>query len=265
MKRINKSNPPNALTEFAVENPTEVWEPSFRDHDAGNSYKSVKHLMLQDQGGLCGYCEKKIQDMPEHHQRIEHYHNKSDVSNPNVNWGLDWNNVFAVCLGGSSQNEEDKKRYPLPKNLSCDAYKEHLVGKGELPQACEGYYLNPLRIITTVGLFDFDKSNGQLHVNKAACANLADIDNRHTSLEKLVEETIRVLNLNCDRLCGDRLEVLKSYNKEIARARKANDRQGLTKLAERWFRNQWPSFFTTRRILLGKNAETYLSQISYNG
>lgn len=265
MKKINKSSPPNALTKFALLNPTALWDRDFRSHKVGESYKSVRNTMIQDQGGLCGYCEKVIHSLPEHKQRVEHYHNKSDTTDPTINWGLDWNNVFAVCLGGSEVSAEEKKQYPLPGNLSCDAHKEHMVSKKLLPEACEGYFLNPLKIVATPCLFSFDKSNGKLMVNKVACDTLVGVDNQYCSTQKLVEETIKILNLNCDRLCADRLEILKSYNQEVAKARKANDRQGLSKLAKRWFNNKWPSFFTTRRILLSKHAEEFLNHSVYDG
>ncbi|MCW2256503.1 hypothetical protein M2263_002594 [Providencia alcalifaciens] len=80
-----------------------------------------------------------------------------------------------------------------------------------------------------------------------------------------VEQAIRILNLNCDRLCADRREVLKSYNQEVAKARKSNDHDGVRKLAERWFRKRWPSFFSTRCALLGQHAERYLKDNNYAG
>jgi hypothetical protein len=51
--------------------------------------------------------------------------------------GLDWNNVFGVCKGGS-----DQKKYPTPENLSCDAHKNHILSSAQT----EGVYLNPLDI-----------------------------------------------------------------------------------------------------------------------
>ncbi|PID44938.1 MAG: TIGR02646 family protein [Proteobacteria bacterium] len=263
MKKINKSPAPNPLTEYEKNNPKADWDNGFRNEQCGNSYNDIKTIMLADQGGLCGYCEKKIQILPAHHQRVEHFHSKSDQSDPNKNWALDWDNVFLVCLGGIK--EKENTAYQLPANLSCDAYKDHLIQKKRLPKACEGYYLNPLRIISKAGLFKFDKSTGKLVINKEQCENLTDIDNQYSSFEELVEKTIDILNLNCQRLCDDRLEVLKSYNQEVAKYRRIKDKQGLNKLARRWFNNKWPSFFTTRRDLLGSHAEHFLAQSSYNG
>ena len=81
----------------------------------------------------------------------------------------------------------------------------------------------------------------------------------------LAEQTINVLNLNCERLCKDRLEVLRFYNRQIKKYREMEDGAGLSKLSESVFRNRFPEFFTTWRSLLGKHAEKYLQSIAYNG
>lgn len=260
MKKILKSDPPNELTDYADKNPTEVWE-SFRNYNASADYKALRARIFEDQGGLCGYCEKQVSILPEHLQRVEHYHSKSDKSST-INWDLDWYNIFGVCNGGGNA---DQYKHPLPDNLSCDSYKDHLIKIKKLPKACEGYYLNPLRVISTANLFTFNKATGELEVNTKACAGLSDIDNHYDTLVELVEKTIEILNLNCDRLCDDRLVIRNEWNQQIARARKAKNCEIHSQLAKRWFRNKWPSFFTTRRILLGKHAEAYLNSIDYNG
>jgi uncharacterized protein (TIGR02646 family) len=264
LKKINKSLPPNALTIYESQNSTNNWDNDFRNHNSGQDYKAIKQLLLQDQSGLCGYCEKKVSILQENKQRVEHFHSKSDVTNPIKNWALDWQNVFVVCLGGSGI-DTDKSKHPLPFNLSCDSYKDHLIQKNKLPVANEGYVIDPLKVTANPCLFYFDKSTGALSANKDACLHFNYPQNKYPNTEALVEKTIEILNLNCQRLCDDRLEVLKSYNKEVTKARKMNDRQGLEKLATRWFNNKWPSYFTTRRILLGQHAEAYLVQIAYNG
>lgn len=257
MKKINKSLPPNPLTEFAEHNPNGNWD-DFRN--ARQPYDDLKRQMLQDQGGICAYCEKKFSDASQS-QRIEHFHDKSDM-NSEHNWALDWNNVLLVCLGGSTP--EDKKQYS-PNHLSCDAHKGTIK---TLPAACEGYFLNPIHIQTTACLFIFDKATGKLLVNCDVCQQLA-MDNLSNQYGDdwcmLAEQTINVLNLNCERLCKDRLEVLRFYNRRIKKYREMKDGAGLSKLSESVFRNQFPEFFTTWRSLLGKHAEEYLQSIAYNG
>lgn len=258
MKRVNKSLPPNPLTDYAQNNPNATWE-DFRNN-ARQSYDDLKQQMLREQGGLCAYCEKKLPEDTTK-QRIEHFHNKSDTILAH-NWALDWNNVLLVCLGGSTPN--DKAQY-APEHLSCDAHKEQVK---ELPDACEGWYLNPTQVKTIARLFDFDKATGKLLVNCDACQQLANdnLSNRHGSdWCMLAEETIRILNLNCRRLCDDRLEVLKSYNQKMKYYRENQDKLGMQKIAESVFSKKFPSFFTTWRSLLGKHAEDYLTSIQYNG
>lgn len=259
MKKINKSLPPDSFTEFAQANPTATWN-DFRDDNSGQSYKDLRQKILLEQGGLCAYCEKKLSDNIMQ-QRIEHFHNKSDITT-NHNWALDWDNVLLVCLGGSTKEDKDKYK---PEHLSCDSHKEQIK---ELPEACEGWYLNPYQIKTIARLFDFDKATGKLVVNCAACQELAN-DNlpNHYGDDwcMLAQETIRILNLNCQRLCDDRLEVLKFYNQKVAFHRKQNDKLGFQKISDSVFRKPFPAFFTTWRSLLGKHAEEYLASIGYNG
>lgn len=258
MKKINKSLPPNPLTVFVNSHPNATWD-DFRNN-ARQSYADLKQKMLAEQGGLCAYCEKKLpNDVTQ--QRIEHFHNKSDLS-PQHNWALDWENVLLVCLGGSTS--DDKANY-APDHLSCDAHKEQVKG---LPEACEGWYLNPVQIKTVARLFNFDKATGKLLVNCAACQQLAndDLPNQYGSdWCMLAEETIRILNLNCRRLCDDRLEVLKFYNQRMKYYRENQDRSGIQKIVEFVFNKKFPSFFTTWRALLGEHAETYLDKKKYEG
>ena len=72
-------------------------------------------------------------------------------------------------------------------------------------------------------------------------------------------------NSNCDCLTTERLLVLKQYNHEVANASKSNDNNFKLKLIHKWFDKKWPSFFTTRRILLGDAAEKHLLTIGYVG
>ncbi len=261
MKKICKSTEPTALSDFRHHHPNAQWQEL---RDTG-PYTVVKETIFQDQGHLCAFCETRLPPEKASHQRVEHFHPKSDTTDPDHNWTLDWENMIGVCKGGSKQSADNKVSYPTPENLSCDAHKAHLITSGKLPEKCEGHVLNPLRIINTPCLFKFDKRTCELQPDPEACAQLADIDNRYDSLVELVEETIRILNLNCSRLVDDRRAVLTAFNREFAKARKSNNRQYKTQLSEHWFRTRWPSFFTTRRILLAQAAEEWLAGQKYRG
>jgi hypothetical protein len=152
----------------------------------------------------------------------------------------------------------------LPANLSCDAYKDHLIVKNKLPIACEGYLINPLELPAFPCLFDLNKRTGELKP-KDKYGDLGIDNNCYSTISELVEKTIEFLNLNCDRLNKQRLAVLNQYNQEIKKARIINDQQVHSKLAIRWFQKQWLPFVTTRRILLNVHAENYLQSINYTG
>ena len=262
MKKINKTPGPNPLTAYAEDNPDGNWDDGFRNHNGGEDYQTVRRLILEDQGGLCAYCETGLKELPPHKQRVEHFHPKSDKSNPGKNWALDWKNILGVCIGG---DDSDKETHPLPQNLSCDSHKNHLANKGKLPEPCEGWLINPLSIVASPCLFDLDKRTGELIPYGDACENVEIEGNQTESTQAMVQKTIDILNLNCDRLNQQRIKVLNAYNSQIKEARKNNDKRCFSKMAKRWFREKWPSFFTTRRILLGKHAETYLEQIGFQG
>jgi len=243
------------MTVYAQHYPENNWDDFYNTSD----YKEIKTLIFSEQGGLCAFCENEILEI--HKQRIEHFHPKSDKTNSNHNWALDWKNVIGVCLGGS---DVDKSVHPLPANLSCDAYKDYLITTKKLSEICEGYLFNPLHLPAFPCLFDFDKRTGELKP-KEDYAGIEFENNQYGSTAELVAKTIENLNLNCDRLNQQRLRVFWQYEKEIQKAREKQDRQFKSKLAKHWFQKQWLPFFTTRRILLGNHAENYLTSINYQG
>jgi uncharacterized protein (TIGR02646 family) len=261
VKRVHKSPSCDILTVFSKRYPTAKWDKgvnNFYDYRQSKWYKRLKEEIFKEQGHLCAYCETRIENIYYYKQRIEHIHNKSDYDSTNkesYNWHLDWNNVVGVCLGGSSPKST---LYPTPQNLSCDAYKERFKVK-------HTDILNPLEIQAFSNLFKLEKKTGKLKANEEDCKLVTFPTNSYSTTEELVNMTIKKLNLNCDRLVMDRYEVMVAYNREIERARKVNDKKVFKKLAEKWFSQKFPSFFTTRRILLGSHAEKYLQSIDFNG
>lgn len=248
MKRVLKLSSCNVLTIYAKKYPINLWD-DFYYYNKSKLYKRLKKQIFQKQGGLCAYCESEIKLI--HHQRVEHIHDKSDYNKDiknSHNWHLDSSNLVGVCLGGSSPKNS---LYPTPENLSCDAYKDN---QGISYQDI----LNPLEIQIFPNLFKLEKKTGKLEANDEKCKE-ANIDST------LVENTIINLNLNCDRLVTDRYNIFIAYNREIEKGRKLKDREIHKKLAYKWFSQKYPSFFTTRRILLGKDAEEYLKRNNYDG
>lgn len=263
MKKTNKTDEPVSLSAYRTANPNAGWD-SFRQDHQGQSYQAVKAALITDQQGLCAFCESSLGQAVDQ-QRVEHFHPKSDQGDPAKNWALDWNNLLAVCLGGSHATYTDHQQYPTPDNLSCDAYKGYLVTQRRLSEACEGHLLNPLTM-PAARLFKVNRRTGQIEADEQACANASFQGVNHQgSLVSLVGESIDVLNLNCQRLCDARLEVMHAYEGLIKKARNAGRKDIHQILAERWFSKPWPSFFSTRRDLLGATAEAYLKSVAYDG
>lgn len=262
MKKVTKTPGPNVLTHYAASHQVAEWENGFRRHNRGQSYTLIRDIVFADQGGLCAYCEAHVSSRPEHERRIEHYHDKSDRQSVRIhNWGLDWSNLLGVCVGGS--DDASKGQYKLPANLSCDSHKAHL--KGEMDTAPEGRLLNPLLIPATPCLFALNKRTGELIADENHCAQVVIEDNQFGTTQELVENTIRILNLNCDRLNRQRLAVLYEYNRLIAEARHNNNQHIFSQLAQRWLHKGWVPWFSTRRILLAQHAETWLAANNYQG
>lgn len=266
MKRICRGKEPEELSDYRRANPAGDWE-TLRN-ETPHLYEMIRRQCTADQGYLCGFCEIRLPETSMA-QRLEHFHPKSDKSTDH-NWALDWNNILGVCLGGCNPalgSYPGQYREPLPQNLSCDAHKDHLIGKGAVPPSCEGHLLNPMELMAFPCLFDLDKRTGELIPDSSNCEGVTISPNHYSTTEELVENTITVLNLNCDRLKVQRRQVLFSieHEKKKARERRQTASQFLSSLAKRYFSAKWPSFFTTKRILLGRYAEAYLQSISFNG
>ena len=260
MKRIHKSAPPNPLTDFYAisQHKKSDWN-DFRRYESAQSYNRLKEIIFQDQGDLCGYCEQSMINVDKSKTQIEHFHDKSDQDLTKTNWALDWNNVFGVCNAGV----DEKETHLLPRNLSCDGHKNHIKNKSKNLAVIEGEYLNPLEIPYD-RIFNFNKVTGFLEPNVEVCQTLESYTpNHHESFTELVQKTIDILNLNCDRLAQKRLAVLHEYNRLLKNARDKNNTQLLQQLPQYWFQKKWPAFFTVRRCLLGERAEKYLAENGY--
>lgn len=271
MKRALKGSEPPALQIYRNAVPQASWEDMRNDphHGGQQAYADCRRDSIQDQNGLCAYCEIHIRDNNPLKCRIEHFHPKSDQSTTH-NWALDWNNMIAVCNGGSNPHIVAGGFHlkPTEKNLSCDAHKDRMIQTKRLPENCEGWILNPLQLAAFPSLFHLEKHTGFLQPDLSACQNYSPWpDNRHQSLEALVRHTIDMLNLNCDRLAQERLRLIRDIeaNKKRQRTQGFTLAQGMNNLTQRYFRTVWPAFFTTIRLCLGEFAETYLQSLEFQG
>jgi uncharacterized protein (TIGR02646 family) len=269
VKLVNKnSSPPQSLQDYAQDHRSATWQ-QMRNDNAGNGARTAgdcRSQAIRDQYGLCAYCERKISAEDPRHCRIEHFHPKSDASETH-NWSLDWGNMLAVCDGGSVSPKAERQMYPLPENLSCDAHKDYMIQTENLPKACEGHLLNPLDVPAFPNLFAFDKGTGHLKPDDAACCGVMIPGNACETTYDLVSRTIEALNLNCERLAGQRRSLMVNIdkNKKTLRNKGILPIQMPEKLVNRYFCEKWPEFFTTIRCCLGQAAEEYLDYIHYRG
>lgn len=271
MKRVLIGNEPTRLANYRIAEPQSSWQHLKADPFLGGkeAYGDCRQQLISDQGGLCAYCEIDIRDNDSLKSRVEHFHPKSDVTVVH-NWALDWDNLLGVCAGGSYPYNSEQGHYlhPTAENLSCDAHKDQMIQTGKLPNQCEGWILNPNQLAAFPSLFKLDMSSGKLIPNAVTCtASLPFSDNEHGTVEALVEHTISMLNLNCDRLNQARISIIRDieHNKKKQRAAGLTPQQGMTKLAQRYFSVHWHGFFTTIRHCLGPTAEAYLATIHFQG
>jgi uncharacterized protein (TIGR02646 family) len=270
VKRVLKGNEPANLQAFRLAQPQATWEQLRNDPMNGGmqAYADIRSEAKISQGGLCAYCEIDIRDNDPLKSRVEHFHAKSHTGTP-TNWALHWSNMLAVCAGGSYKyGAAPYTMEPIRKNLSCDAHKDQLIQDGKLPKACEGWVIDPLLLPATPSLFAINKTTGELRADDAACTNAPPWpSNQHADVKALVEHTISVLNLNCDRLRTARLLVIEDIedNKKMQRLAGRTHQQALSLLANRYLGKPWPGFFTTICLCLGEAADSYLQQVQYQG
>ncbi|MGR4975090.1 retron system putative HNH endonuclease [Pseudomonas sp. LARHCG127] len=258
---------PDELKSYREANPTCSWEAMRQDARGRAVYDVIRPRLIEGQGGICAFCEIKINNDDPTHCRVEHFHPKSDRATPH-NWALDWNNMIAVCMGGSQRHHAvPYAKEPLPENLSCDAHKDKMIQSRWLEERCEGWIINPLALPAFPRLFFLKKSTGELLADEACCAEVSVEGNKHPTTQALVEHTISMLNLNCDRLCEARKRILWHIerNKKQLRDAAKTPQQGMDELAHRFLRQRWPGFFTTIRFCLGAAAEQYLQNNRYRG
>ncbi len=264
MKRVAKGAEPAALQAYRQAQPQALWEAMRGDvlHGGAQAYADIRTQTHEDQGGLCAYCEIDIRQNDSLKSRIEHFHPKSDRG-AGVNWALAWDNMLAVCAGGSYRyGAAPHTLEPLEENLSCDAHKDRWIQQKRLPKACEGWVLDPLGLPGWPGsLFKLNKSNGELEANAAVCAGFDPWPgNQHADMQTLVTFTIAALNLNCERLRQARLLLVRDVERQKKKQRDKGfgPQQGLDNLAQRYLRVRWPGFVTTVCLCLDGAAQRHL-------
>ena len=176
---------------------------------------------------------------------------------------------MGTCSGNTvNYLREPAFRSPHKKHLSCDAHKDRMIQTGKLKASCEGLVANPYDIPAFPTLFTVKFSTGELLPNSLQCASTPAIcEDQPGTNEDLVEHTIRVLNLNCGRLCDARKAVVRQLNIQLSKARSSGETkiQAERRLANRHLTKRWPQFFSTYRAVLTDGFEDALHDMEYDG
>lgn len=255
MKNIVKGMAPDVLREYAIRYPEHSWI-QFRKVKARRL--PVQQQLLRDQGGLCAYCEIDLKAASGHAQadlRVEHFHPKSDTLGGH-NWHLDWNNLFAVCHGGSRADIVDAARRHTSPDHSCDVPKDS--------HDWDALILNPLQLPAFPALFRYDRSTGAMQVDTENCRAIGvDIARAQATIDLLRLDSQRLRNLRkpvLDKL-NEQLRRMVHAGRPLADARRLLAGIVLSKNGSQ----SWPPFLSAMRSYLGKSAEQQLQAIDYIG
>ena len=254
MKKTPKSAVPPRLVAYVAATPNNTWDQLT---EKKGRRKAVQAVLKSDQGGLCAYCEINMKGKDSSGDadfRVEHFHPKTDISTTH-NWHIDWQNLLAVCHGGSRKDVvESATRFTSLH--SCDVPKEDNIW--------DHVILNPLLIPASPGLFKFDRSTGAMTVNEPQCTQ-AGVD------PIKAQATIDNLQLDGSRLRNLRKPVMDVLNAKLISLVNtgvplADARQTLASaLLKKDDQYHWPPFFSSIRDYLGNAAEQQLRNIGYNG
>lgn len=253
MKHCGKSpEPPACLADFRQQHPHASWD-EFRDDR--ECYTSVRDRLSTEQGGVCAYCELDL--LPDNRQ-VAHFHPKSDQTSQH-NWGLDWNNLWLACKGGTQRHHRDPANFlpPINQNRSCDE------SKGD--KIVDDVVLSPAEIPPFPRIFDYDDADKKMTIipNQQGC-EMAGIP-----VEK-VKATIEIFKLNCDRLAEERwryydvmVQAMKYSGPKSVEDYKKFKAAILKKFIAMDEGRQWKKFFTLTRWYFEEDAEKYLRSIAF--
>lgn len=257
MKKVNKSpDIPHLLRTYLEENPDDNWKDGFKQNEP-DGYKDVKKQLINDQKGLCAYCEidlasghgKALDDF-----RVEHFH-PENPHDPPPNHALDWFNLLGVCTGGNQRSVVDN-RFSKP-DYSCDVPKSN--------KNWVGFILNPLHDIPAFPrLFKYiEQGNdaGKIEVDETLCP----ID-----LRLKAENTLQKLRLNAPRLMRFRAAVIDELRDQFSHLLDSglSEQDALNYLAKGLIPDldsHLPAFFTCIRWFLADAVENRLFEIGFDG
>lgn len=158
------------------------WQHFTENKELSECKKLLHEHLVNEQGRLCIYCERKIDKDISH---IEHIKPK-DTSGQYAHLVFDYKNLVASCNGDLCEN--DSRKVYKPEDV-------HSCGHKKSNDFDEANFLNPVHEVQISEYFTFDKDSG-------AIAALNGNAKAHY--------TLNLLNLNNTRLCHERLKAPKA-------------------------------------------------------
>ena len=244
MKRIRRfPGPVPGLADYRSQAGDKASWRGYRSRRAGLArHQQLVGSLAGLQHGLCGYCEI---DLREGDRQVEHV---IPVSDPNRGAAheLDAGNLIACCRGGASDDpgvRQDQGRFSPPEE-SCG----HAKGNNVTPAFVDPRTLPDLPSLTRV------RPDGRIEADRGACEAAGWSTND-------VEETIRILGLNVQRLRRARRDYW--INLSGTMPKYCGDPNAM----EEWARTRLlpqignlPKFFTTNRSYFGELGERVLAE-----
>ena len=241
MKPIQKPDGPTpGLVDYLSCAGEQATYDGFRSHQAGDAYRKLVSALECIQHGLCGYCEI---DITEQDRQVEHVIPQSDPEH-GKDRVLDPENMIVCCKGGTSKNPDAARwQKPSKNNRSCGEAKENRVD----PKCIDPGDLPALPLLMRVNY-----ETGQISADAEVCKD-ASID------VSKVEETIRILGLNVDRLKVARREHWRALSKYLANSEDIREAARRELLPEEGS-HRLKKFFSTTRSYFGPVAEEILAE-----
>lgn len=203
MRYIEKGDSPEFFEDCKGQLPTDaVWDHFDENQELGRCKRQLRQHLIDEQTGLCIYCECKINADSSH---IEHVFPKSEDKYPEKTF--DYSNLVASCNGDKC----DKNQEWSGDERSCGHWKSD--------EFSESLFLNPVADADLGDYFVF---------NKTHCT----IESSPKNSER-ADYTITCLNLNSARLCNERSNARKALEKALRSRFTVNRKQQLQQLLSR--------------------------------
>jgi uncharacterized protein (TIGR02646 family) len=186
MRRIEKGKEPSCLEELRG-TPGADWSSV-----SGDQKQQMRKHTWAEQRGLCAYCMSRLPKDDAASMKIEHYEARAGAKDKQFTWS----NLLGVCLGdvGIREGEEGAE-----KRFHCDTYRGHLAKDDQ------ALHVHPAHHPPDAGTRFSYTTAGEI---RPASDLPADESAR-------VENTIRRLNLNIDRLKRNRAAVIDAARKQL--------------------------------------------------